>query len=218
MGVTGVLAYLEGSNLERGAKSRPCAVFETAVKRGRLSGGALGRAGQAGEDVLGGVTEMEGEGEGLDRRSEMAVRNGARRGKELDEGRRLVVLPEELGVKLLWRCLVLMSGVGVREPWKLLVRLFPTTLLAGELPGVSTKLLASDRSLDITVETESRSCLSRALFVTSSSTRSSSRMSACNVVHLRFMSACKRRISPLTVSLSSTPLSMIARTLSIAGP
>jgi hypothetical protein len=112
-----------------------------------------------------------------------------------------------------------MSGVGVLEPWKLLFLLVPTTLLAGELPGVSTKLLAIDLSLDMTVETESRSCFSRLLseFI-SSRLASISRISPCKAAHLRFMSLCIRRISPLTVSLSCTPRSMMARTRSIAGP
>lgn len=52
---------------------------------------------------------------------------------------------------------MLYDSVGVREP-PLPFRLLTTTLLAGELPGVSTpRLLAIDRSVETTVETESRS-------------------------------------------------------------
>ena len=55
-------------------------------------------------------------------------------------------------------CLPLLLPGGVDTPWSLLFRLIKMIEDAGELPGVSTVLLATDRSLDSIVETESRSC------------------------------------------------------------
>lgn len=168
-------------------------------------------------DVPGGVNVTEGEGEGLPRMSRnVELVMGVRR--EDEEGRRLVLLPVVAGVKAALRIFVLLRGVGVLEPWKLFLRLTSAILLAGELPGVIRRLLPMDLSLDMTVETESRSCRSFASALRSPSTSSMSRMSSCSVDHRRFMSDCNLRISPFTVNLSRTPLSMMARTRSIAGP
>lgn len=214
LGVIGTLAYGEGSNLERGAKSRDCALL-TVVQRGRLSEREAVLDDQA--DVDGGVN---GEGEGLPRMSgNVACVIGARRDAEEEDGRRLEDrLAVAAGVKVILRVFVLLRGVGVLEPWKLPLRLTAATLLAGELPGVSNKLLPRERSLDITVDTESRSCRSFVSVLISPSTSSMSLISPWSVDHRSFMSDCNLRISPLTVNLSWTPLSMIARTLSIAGP
>lgn len=64
-----------------------------------------------------------------------------------------------LGWILLLRVLMFVSDVGVLEPM-LPFLLPPMTLLAGELPGVSIKLLLIDRSLEMTVDTESRRFIS----------------------------------------------------------
>lgn len=161
--------------MERGAKSRDGALL-TAVKRGRLSEREAVWADQAEveTDVLGGVN---GEGEGLPRMSgNVECVMGVRRDEEA-EGRRAVDRLVVAGVNVILRVFVLLSGVGVLEPWKLLLRL-AATLLAGELPGVSKRLLPSERSLDITVETESRSCRSFASVLISPSTISMSLISA----------------------------------------
>jgi hypothetical protein len=187
------------------------------VQRGRLSGREAVCADHVNVEAVepGGVRAKEDEGEGVARTS-LKVR-GTRRVVD-EEGRRVELLLAVTGVKLILRVFVLFSGVGVLEPWKLLFLLTSTTLLAGELPGVSRKLLPIDLSLDMTVETESRSCRSFASMLISSSTSSMSRTSSCSADHRRFMSDCNRRISPFTVNLSKTPLSMMARTRSIAGP
>ena len=88
---------------------------------------------------------------------------------------------------------------------------------AGELPGVSMTLLVADRSMDTIVEIESRSCWF--LFVVkSSNAKSMFFISVSIALHLARVSCCNLIISPLTVSLSLTPFSMIANTLSMAGP
>lgn len=203
--------------MERGAKSRDCALLMV-VQRGRLSEREAVLADQAEveTDALGGG--VKGEGDGLPRMSgNVACVIGPRRVAEDEERTRLELRFVVLGVKAIFRVFVLMSGVGVLEPWKLPFRL-AATLLAGELPGVSKRLLPRERSLDITVETESRSCRSFASVLMSPSTISISLISPWSVDHRSFMSDCNLRISPLTVSLSWTPLSIMARTLSIAGP
>ena len=178
--------------MERGAKSRDGALL-TAVNRGRLS-----ERGAIDTEVLGGVN---GEGEGLPRISgNVACVIGVRRDEEA-EGRRAVDRLVVAGVKVILRVFVLLSGVGVLEPWKLLLRL-AATLLAGELPGVSKRLLPRERSLDITVETESRSCRSFASMLMSPSTISMSLISPWSDDHRSFMSDCNLRISPFTVNLS----------------
>jgi len=213
LGVTGVLAYGEGSSTDSGRKSR-FSVFLPPIQRGLLL------AGESAVDTT--DRTVEGAGDGLERKLAAEDRDvsGMRLGGiELAEDSRPVALPTLPPlVKLACLVFAFVSGVGVLEPWKLLFLLTPTTLLAGELPGVSTRLLAIERSLDMTVDTESLSCFSRFSPPMSSSTRSMSRISFCSAPHLRFMSLCKRKISPLTVSLSSTPRSTMANTLSIAGP
>jgi hypothetical protein len=160
----------------------------------------------------------DGDGVGLAR---MSIYDGRERGVRWvadEKETRVELLPVVPGVNAVLRILMLLRGVGVREPWKLFLRLTFAILLAGELPGVSRRLLPRDRSLDMTVETESRSCRSFASALMSPSTSSISRTSSCRVAHRRFISDCNRRISPFTVNLSNTPLSIMARTRSIAGP
>jgi hypothetical protein len=146
---------------------------------------------------------VDGKGEGLPRISgNVACVMGPRRDAEDEEGTRLEDRFVVLGVNVILRVFVLTSGVGVLEPWKLLLRLPAATLLAGELPGVSKRLLPRDRSLDITVETESRSCRSFDSVLISPSTTSMSLISPWSVDHRSFMSDCNLRISPFTVNLS----------------
>lgn len=131
--------------MERGAKSRDSAL-PMALNRGRLSGFATG-----------GDIKNDGDGVGLARASMYDGRERGVRRVADEKETRVELLPVVPGVKPVLRVLVLLRGVGVREPWKLFLRLTPAILLAGELPGVSSRLLPSDRSLDMTVETESRS-------------------------------------------------------------
>lgn len=186
--------------MERGAKSRDCALL-TVVQRGRLSEREAVWAvhAEVETEALGGV---DGKGEGLPRMSgNVAWVIGPRRDAEDEERTRLEDRLVVLGVNEILRVFVLTSGVGVLEPWKLPLRL-AATLLAGELPGVSKRLLPRERSLDITVETESRSCLSLASVLMSPSTTSISLISPWSVDHRSFMSDCNLRISPFTVNLS----------------
>lgn len=76
----------------------------------------------------------------------------------------------ELGIRMPdFLVFAFVSGVGVLDAP-------PTTLLAGELPGVSTRLLAIERSLDIIVDTESRDSFSQLSLLISSIVESISRI------------------------------------------
>lgn len=200
------------------------------MKRGLLDGVKSGLAGQAGSLLGVDVGSLLGVEVGID---------GGDRWLECKSATDFLLNKLLLGIELgvsdddfsyalaeLLLSLMFVRGVGVREP-KLPRWLFPPPammLLAGELPGVSTpNELASDRSLLMTVETESLRFLSRASAcarssLISSSMTSTSFISACSRVQRRFISLCNRKISPFAVSRSVTPRSMIARTRSMAGP
>lgn len=207
MGVASVFAYGEGSNADRGRKSR-ISPFAVLWKRGLLPSCGSGRLGHIG--CLDGVGIDEAGDLGLERMSDIEGLGRLFLGTE-DAGDN-----RNLGPELLLLVLISVSSVGVRDP-KLLFRPSPMMLLAGELPGVSSKLPALDRSLEMTVDTESRR-LSPFSLLSSSTTTSTSAISLCKDVQRCFISLCSRKISPLTVSLSRTPRSMMARTRSMAGP
>lgn len=142
-----------------------------------------------------------------------------------------VLTPVTVLLKLLWRDFVLAV-----VPW-----CGSTTDDAGELPGVDTipfgdspaswgrdnagvlKLLpaappSAMGSLLRGVAAIAAACSRESARFSVSKTKSTALISSWSSVHRRRISDWSRRISPLTVSLSLTPRSMIARTRSMAEP
>lgn len=104
--------------------------------------------------------------------------------------------------------------IGVAEPLRGLAGVI-TTDDAGELPGVSATLPVRGLSIVMILEIESRRCCDRTKLM-SSSHSSITRTLAFKASTLEVMSDSSRRISPFTVSRSSTPLRIIDTTRSIA--
>lgn len=161
LGVTGVFAYGDGSYAESGRKSRDSALARLTHRFLLLGTWSSGRLGHM--VCFEGVGMDDGEDFGLGEcKSEIdGLGNRLLPGNELDSVR-------FFGLELLLLVLILVNDVGVLDPK--LPFLLPTMLLAGELPGVSTRLLANERSLDMTVDTESRRFLSRRSLFSSSMT------------------------------------------------
>lgn len=154
MGVTGVFAYFEGSYALRGAKPLSSS-FAAATNRGLLLEGVW-------SGLLGQATFFDGVPRGNDdARCDECMSDkdflGSRLLRGSEDGVSVSLLADSL-LLLPLRTLMFVSDVGVRDP-KLPFRLLPTTLLAGELPGVATpRLLPKERSVEMTVKTESRNC------------------------------------------------------------